>query len=640
LNACCCHGLSLFQMSRVVFRCLNWSPDGEEFPLLGKRKAGAGADGPTWLVAAVLALLLFCLLLQIPWLPENVSAAFPMHDGALSEKTRRAHPQSAAEELSSATSHLDLAYCSVPQTPTRDWAAWLRNYTPPSCPSVRKSRVASASGFDKVHIGNQVEFEIQPVKSKAAIASSSAPSVAVVFLDAVSRASFFRSFPTASMLIKEKMAKVEAFTLGGLASSYRYTYPNAALALAGLSCSDTTLTGFSYENACKFLTSAAPGDVTLWEHARQAGMATSVSMEDWQDLKFLRRGIWDHEFHAKNVSGGIEEHPTEYGTISCLGGEELASAQLKHTEAVHKAYDESGHRVFSFTHIWSMHQRDTRQGQVVDAQLRRTITSLSRSRSPTAVLVFGDHGTQWAQSDDEQAERYLPLGVFLPQRGAAKDWAATLAENQFAVTSMADLHLTMLRRINPEAQPAFATWPYKAMFMWPLRAVDLASHAAGARSVSELGIQMRHHPCAMPWVQANSSKLDSRELLAAAAHVVSEINARGLAGRLGGPCRRVQLAAIAQNQIYTREPFQLKLTIDVETEPMSGRPQHTAKYYGSLHRSWGYCDGYMQSACLFGGWVPWFLDELEPLSTYSQYQGCMGEAAATSDQKRFCICDD
>merc|ERR1719272_1439625 len=100
-------------------------------------------------------------------------------------------------------------------------------------------------------------------------------------MDAVSRANFFRNFESSAAALEAKMAGGEAFIFGGLSSTDRYTPPNAAMVLAGISCSDGVATGFVYQTLCEELASHAPGDVTLWEIARRQGMITSAAMEDW-----------------------------------------------------------------------------------------------------------------------------------------------------------------------------------------------------------------------------------------------------------------------------------------------------------------------------------------------------------------------
>lgn len=561
-------------------------------------------------------------------------------DAELPFPSRGARSASELTQLASKFINVDLAECSIPQVKARNWSEWIGNYTPPSCPRVSRPRSAPV-GRDEVFMGHSAnDFTIHPVAAALTVpATPTYPSVAVIFLDAVSRASFFRSFERSAAALKSKMARGEAFTFAGLAASDRYTPPNAAMVLAGAACSDGVLTGFVYQTLCEVLARNALGDVALWEIARRRGMVTSAAMEDWGELSFLHRGRWDHHFHAKNVAP-VEEHATDYGHLRCFGGQEVSSAQLAHTRAVHEAYDRTGGgRVFSFTYLTSMHQPDTRHGRVVDEQLHETLESFARLETPTAVLLFADHGTQFASDEDEQAERYLPLGVFMPPRGAPAAWTASLRSNQLAVTSMADLHSTVLRRIDPDAMPLHASWPYKAMLMWPIQATDLATTPVGTRQPAALGIQRRHHPCASPWVHVGAAEVSDADLAGAAGYLVRQVNELGGAGRLlGGPCRPVRLLSVSGGKLYTREPFQLKLTLIVETVPTANLPQHNATYFGSVHRFWGFCRGYMQSACLFGGIFPWQLDEIEPVSTYSQYEACMGTTALT-DRKRFCICD-
>lgn len=532
---------------------------------------------------------------------------------------------------------MDLQDCSIPSVESRNWSSWLRNYTPPTCPVGRTSWREALKQDEIISTPASVQFSIRPLPA-AVQATPEQPSIAIVFLDAVSRASFFRSFPLSAGEVQSRMRNDEAFTFGGLAASDRYTPPNAAMVLAGITCSDGVLTGAVYQSVCEALAQSAPGDVALWEIAKRHGMVTSATVPDWEELDFLHRGAWDHEFEAKNVSK-LENHQTTFGHLTCLNGQEVSGAQLEHTRSVHKAYDESGSRVLSFTYLSSMHQSDTRVGRVVDKQLLTTLEAFANLKTPTAVLFFADHGSQFAQEEDQQSERYLPLGIFLPPRGAPASWTQNLKSNQFAITSMADLHSTLLHRINPIAQPLHASWPYKSMLMWPIEAVDLATTKVPPRSPAALGIQTRHHPCASPWIRGNSTTLGSNDLESAASYLVQQVNELAGIGRLSsGPCRPIRLVGISAGELYTREPFQVKMTITVETLPREGSPQHNASFTGTVHRAWGFCNGYMQSACLVGGFFPWQLDEIEPISVYSKYEGCMG-TASKSWRKRFCICD-
>jgi len=277
--------------------------------------------------------------------------------------------------LATEYTHVELAQCSIPAVESRNWTAWMANYKPPQCPSTTASMTKlTADGRDEVLIGDStVHFNIRPRSANEQAkrgatgaqarqnATSSKPSIAIVFLDAVSRASFFRSFESSAATVKAMMAKGEAFTFGGLASSDRYTPPNAAMVLGGIACSDGVLSGFVYQSVCKTLARNAPGDVALWEIAREHGMITSASIDDWDELDFLHRGKWDHEFHAKE-GASVQQHQTDYGRLRCFGGKEVSGAQLSHTRAVHEAYDEEGSRVLSFTYIMSTHQSDTRHG--------------------------------------------------------------------------------------------------------------------------------------------------------------------------------------------------------------------------------------------------------------------------------------
>lgn len=601
----------------------------EKTPLIARRHrlslaypyAAAAALAAFTTLVAFLHYFVFVLEEPLPFTPRGIRAGFEIL------------------QLASKFIQVDLAECSIPPVESRNWSHWIGNYTPPSCPPFARPRSAPV-GRDQVLMNhNTNQFTIHPVEAPLMVpATPEYPSVAVIFIDAVSRASFFRSFEKSAAALQARMGRGEAFTFAGLASSDRYTPPNAAMVLAGTACSDGVLTGFVYQTFCEVLARSAFGDVALWEIARRAGMVTSASIEDWNELSFLHRGKWDHHFHAKNVAP-VEEHTTDYGHLRCFGGQEVSGAQLAHTRAVHEAYDSTGGRVFSFTYLTSMHQPDTRHGRVVDDELHETLSSFARLETPTAVLLFADHGTQFASDEDEQAERYLPLGVFMPPRGAPPSWTANLRSNQLTVTSMADLHSTVLGRIDPHAVPLHASWPYKAMLMWPIQAVDLATTAAAPRLPAALGIQRRHHPCSSPWVHVGAAEVGDADLAGAAGYLVQQVNDLSGAGRLGGgPCRPVRLLNVSGGKLYTREPFQLKLTVDVETVPTANAPQHNATYFASVHRFWGFCRGYMKSACLFGGIFPWQLDEIEPLSVYSQYEACMGKNALT-DRKRFCICD-
>lgn len=597
----------------------------ERSPLVAKEEArlGLAVCGP--LAKAAVALFAFVFLLRFIG-PTSSSSPF--------EPSLRHHRW---DDLGSKFVNLDLSECSIPQVQSRNWSAWLRNYTPPACPAGKKSWRAPLNKDEIITRPNSVQFSIQSLP-KTVPATPSEPSIAIVFLDAVSRASFFRSFPRSAAEVQARMRNDDAFTFGGLAASDRYTPPNAAMVLAGITCSDGVVSGAVYQSFCESLAQSAPGDVAMWEIAKRHGMVTSAAVPDWGELDFLHRGSWDHEFEAKNVTS-LEHHETDFGYLTCLNGQEVSGAQLEHTRSVHKAYDQSGSRVLSFTYLSSMHQPDTRVGRVVDDQLLKTLETFSELKTPTAVLFFADHGSQYAKEEDQQAERYLPLGIFLPPRGAPASWLQNLKSNQFAITSMADLHTTLLHRIDPEAKPLHASWPYKGMLMWPIQAVDLATDEVTSRSPAALGIQERHHPCASPWIRGNASALGSHDLDSAANYLVQQVNELAGIGRLTpGPCRPVRLMGISAGEIYTREPFQVKMTISVQTLPRPGFPEHNATFTGTVHRSWGFCHGYMQSACLIGGFFPWQLDELEPISVYSKYEGCMG-AAAKSWRKRFCICD-
>merc|ERR1712100_874619 len=112
---------------------------------------------------------------------------------------------------------------------------------------------------------------------------------------------------------------------------------------------------------------------------------------------------------------------------------------------------------------------------------------------------------------------------------------------------MADLHTTLLHRINPDATAMHASWPYKAI-MWPVHATDLATTYAKPRSPAALGIQTRHHPCSSPWIPMNASDMSSADLAGAATYFVGLLNDFAQAGRFGGPCRQVRLRSVSSGK--------------------------------------------------------------------------------------------
>ena len=162
---------------------------------------------------------------------------------------------------------------------TRNWTAWVKDYVPPKCEAgiwmyELGDEDLTQSARDEVTLWTQPDisyepprsgdklmfsaprsglpassvFSINPMRGLTGISQATAdqPSVAVVFLDAVSRANFFRNFPRTKRLIQNmsngdasNKSKAKAFTLGGLASVYKFTPPNFMASMAGILCSGT-----------------------------------------------------------------------------------------------------------------------------------------------------------------------------------------------------------------------------------------------------------------------------------------------------------------------------------------------------------------------------------------------------------------
>lgn len=110
------------------------------------------------------------------------------------------------------------------------------------------------------------------------------PSIAVIFLDATSRANFFRNFRQAGGLIKQRMADRQsedplvrrAYTFGGLSSAHKFTAPNVEAAMAGLLCPTEALRT-SYCHSLGQRQALMPTDFWLWEIAQSVRQALSSS---------------------------------------------------------------------------------------------------------------------------------------------------------------------------------------------------------------------------------------------------------------------------------------------------------------------------------------------------------------------------
>ena len=514
--------------------------------------------------------------------------------------------RTAVGEVWSETVDVTLRECRISSAgvSTQNWTGWLTAYTPPDCPTAKLQRKATvraaAPGLsvasDTLHFvperrGGRVDvsFDIDPLDQFSGTAASpERPSIAVIFLDATSRANFFRNFHRTGRLIKQRIGNREsrdasvrrAYTFGGMTSAYKFTAPNVEAAMAGLLC-PTEVLRTTYCHSLGQQKALMPTDLWMWEIAQSEGMISSLAIKERTDLfRFMtdRGRVHDH-FLYLNDSDTVSRpglHVEQTSTylkpvrnvadayIECAHGHEASELLLDYQTAVHEKH--VGRRVFSFTYVKSLHQPDARFGQRLDQKLFEVVTRLSGLPTPTSVLLFSDHGTQYGdtvhnvflkETQDLAAERHLPLAVLMPPTGTAQSALAQLAGNERITIGMADLHATLLGLINPDRVPLFDRVFYRWLMWSTVWGVSLMSEAVPPfRSSAELGIAPETHPCASPWVPSPRPEGDP-ELLSAAEFLIGAINEQVAADIAAGRCMQVRLRRVQFGSAFSNT---LKLT--------------------------------------------------------------------------------
>eukprot|EP00397_Hematodinium_sp_SG-2012_P016124 GEMP01016442.1.p1 GENE.GEMP01016442.1~~GEMP01016442.1.p1 ORF type:complete len:652 (+),score=144.19 GEMP01016442.1:126-2081(+) len=560
------------------------------------------------------------------------------------------------DDLVSINRDMHLEYCSIPplSEPPRNWTKWIHEFTPITCPTNfahNITRRMPKGDLVQFHPdGRPPLFTIHPKITGRPLVRATAdkPSIAFVFIDAVSRANFFRTFPKTREWLRAQMNKHQAFTFGGHVALHHFTYANWYAFMGGINCAFPGY-GFVWSKYCVALGELAafiPSNTYLWDHAQSTGMRTSVFDYGREFPPLDDATTHDHYLNSDALTGDLKTiHRSADGYMTCVGNVENDRLGLQYQEAVHKAYDHSGQRVFSVTNLVACHQGDRRMGMIVDDQLQSFIETLATLSTPTSVLLLGDHGSQWASEPDMQSERYMPLAVLTIPSGTNPQTVHTLESNQRAITTHADVHATILGMIDPTARPLHDRWPWGLAMPWQ-RSMNLMLAPLPHRTPAELAIYARMHPCVLPWTRSKRRDGDA-EVVSATNFVVLYINS--IARTAGAHiCRPLRVARIDYTTIQTNVQgggaggqMQMRLQMELETVATAGAPQHTVRYDATIARLSDYC--LTTWDCFWDAWRPgqyaWSIFNVEPLTTYAKYEGCMGDAIRTSANKRYCVCD-